>query len=156
MFPRSQTSQWTLLLSSSSMNSQQTSSSSLQHPSIGNRLINLRKDSQLASDRNLQALAQRADNLRQQVPVVLKVSSVVTALGDRLRTPNVNINRVAVRLGQQSCLQESRRVVPTKLNYQGTILRCAGQELFPVLGVPAEDRGVKHRRVTQLSAVAPG
>uniref|UniRef100_A0A182V848 Uncharacterized protein n=1 Tax=Anopheles merus TaxID=30066 RepID=A0A182V848_ANOME len=96
------------------------------------------------------------------LPFVLQEGTVVAALGDGLRAAEIDIDRVAVILGEQGRLQHYLRIVAAELKSKAKketasvfrpVFRAGLQRVLPILRILGEAAAVEHGRVAELCAV---
>ena len=81
--------------------------------------------------------------------------AIISFPGDSLWAPEINVNCITIVLNKLRCLQENIRIVSAKLNGEWPILWTRLEVLRAIFGLLSEQSGVEHRRVADLSFVAP-
>lgn len=153
--PIGQAGQRSLLVARAAMHRQQLGACLFQHLRVAHRFVAILEHAYFARHRHRQFGVQQAHDFGQQVPLVLQVCAVVAALCDRLRTAQIDVDRVTVVLGEQGGRQQRLRIVAAELNDQRPIGGAALQRLLAVFRVQRKVVAVEHGGVAQLGAVSP-
>lgn len=143
-----------LLLAKAAVYRQDRAAGILQHLCVRDSPLDGGEDANLARHGNLEAAVERADDIANQIPLVLQKRAVVAALGDVLRAPEVDVHGVALVFDQLGGRQHRLRIVTAKLDKQRPVLRRRRELACAVLVRLHKDARVEHGRVRKLRAVA--
>ena len=120
-----------LLIALPSVYCQDTRTSTENHLRVLQSLLFRIQHSHLGSDRDVQVQMQLVDQAIDQVLVFLQKRSIVSPLSNSLRTSQVQVHRIAIRLHDLRGRQQRVRIVCAELDEQRTIdLRVSIQMRF--------------------------
>mmetsp|Transcript_3041 Transcript_3041/g.6961 ORF Transcript_3041/g.6961 Transcript_3041/m.6961 type:complete len:240 (-) Transcript_3041:151-870(-) len=144
-----------LVLSSSTVNSQNLSTGVLQALCVLQSLRVILEHPNLASDGHASPLVRLLYHRIDQLQLVHQEGPVPPPLGDALWASKVEINRIALSAHHLSSSSKDVSVVCTKLHDEGAVSGASCELLLPIYRILEEEPRVKHWSVAEMGAVPP-